>query len=107
MQHQRRLPDTDSNAETPASEEAIKVDRLSHIRRLCPVTAFSAIGKRLTAALAAARAVISNSVLPSSDDMSRLQQQLLKWMAFPPMLLMQCFKKVRQQSREQLLQVLV
>ncbi|KAL0044527.1 hypothetical protein WJX82_011179 [Trebouxia sp. C0006] len=30
VQHQRRLPDTDTNADTPASEEAIKVGRLSH-----------------------------------------------------------------------------
>ncbi len=72
VQHQRRLPDTDTNADTPASEEAIKVGRLSHVRRLCPVTASSAIGKRLTVAQAAARAVINNNVLPSSNDMSRV-----------------------------------
>ena len=67
VQHQSRLFDTDCNADRSASEEATRVSRLSP-RRLCPV---SATEEGLTAALAAARAVISNSVLPSSNDMSR------------------------------------
>jgi len=105
IQRQRRLPDTDSDADRPASEEGIRVGRPvpDVFIRSMP----TALLGRLTAALVAARAVINNSVLPSSDDMSRVAAATSYIKAFLPMLLMQCFKKVRQQSREQLLQMLV
>jgi len=102
IQRQRR-PDTDSDADRPASEEAIRVGRPvpdASVRSMP-----TALLGRLAAALVAARAVMNNSVLPTSDDMSRVAAATSYIKAFLPMLLMQCFKKVRQQSREQLLQV--